>query len=85
MIVTSIDSLTSLISAITMFGILGNLAHELGHESIESVVGSGGVGLTFISYPNAVAKFPFAAQVTKKVYYLFHTELLNKYQQTNLL
>lgn len=67
MIVTSIDSLTSLMSGITMFGILGNLAHELGHDSIENVVGSGGVGLTFISYPNAMAQFPFAAQVIKTV------------------
>lgn len=63
MIVTSLDSLISLISGITMFGILGNLAHELGHDTIDNVVGSGGVGLTFISYPNAMAKFPFTAQV----------------------
>lgn len=67
MVVTSLDSFTSLISGVTMFGILGNLAHELGHDTIDRVVGSGGVGLTFISYPDAIAKFPFAPQVVIKM------------------
>lgn len=70
-IVTFVDSLTSLISGITMFGILGNLAYELDHETIDGVVGTGGVGITFISYPNAMAKFPFTQKVAKTVMYLF--------------
>lgn len=44
-----------------MFGILGNLAHNLGLEDIKSVVKSG-IGLAFISYPDAISKFDFFSQ-----------------------
>lgn len=47
MIVTSIDTLTSLIGGFTIFAILGNLAHNLGIENIGDVVKSG-TGLAFI-------------------------------------
>lgn len=47
MIVTSIDTLTSLIGGFTIFAILGNLAHNLGIENIADVVKSG-TGLAFI-------------------------------------
>lgn len=49
MIVTSIDTLTSLIGGFTIFAILGNLAHNLGIENIGDVVKSG-TGLAFIRY-----------------------------------
>lgn len=52
-----------MISGITIFGILGNLAYELNYDNIEDVIGSGGTGLAFISYPDAIAKSPFAPQV----------------------
>lgn len=55
MIVTTLDTLTSLLSGFTIFGILGNLAHELKTE-VDEVIGSGGTGLAFISYPDAIAK-----------------------------
>jgi solute carrier family 6 amino acid transporter-like protein 5/7/9/14 len=55
-IVTSLDTFTSLIAGLTIFGILGNLAHELGTDDISNVV-RGGSGLAFISYPDAIAKF----------------------------
>lgn len=55
MILTTLDTFTSLLSGITIFGILGNLAHELNTE-VDEVVGSGGTGLAFISYPDAIAK-----------------------------
>lgn len=47
MIVTSIDTLTSLIGGMTIFAILGNLAHNLGIDKISEVVKSG-TGLAFI-------------------------------------
>lgn len=62
MIVTSLDTVTSLLAGITIFGILGNLAHNLGVEDVGTVVKSG-TGLAFISYPDAIAKFEFAPQV----------------------
>uniref|UniRef100_A0A1I8MFH3 Transporter n=1 Tax=Musca domestica TaxID=7370 RepID=A0A1I8MFH3_MUSDO len=62
MIITSIDSLTSLLSGCIIFGILGNLAHETQTTDIASVV-KGGAGLAFISYPEAIAKFKYLPQL----------------------
>lgn len=56
LIVTTLDTFTSLLSGLTIFGILGNLAYELGREPAD-VIESGGTGLAFISYPEAIAKF----------------------------
>lgn len=61
-IVTSLDTVTSLIAGITIFGILGNLAHNLNVSNIDEVVRSG-TGLAFISYPDAIAKFEAVPQV----------------------
>lgn len=47
LIVTSMDTVTSFIAGITIFGILGNLAHNLDLDDIQSVVKSG-TGLAFI-------------------------------------
>ena len=55
MIVTTLDTFTSLLSGITIFGILGNLAYVL-DQPVGSVIGTGGTGLAFISYPDAIAK-----------------------------
>ncbi|CAG9774079.1 unnamed protein product [Ceutorhynchus assimilis] len=56
LVVTTLDTFTSLLSGATIFGILGNLAYELGvHPS--KVISGGGTGLAFISYPEAIAKF----------------------------
>lgn len=64
MIVTSLDTVTSLIAGCTIFGILGNLAHEMDIEDIGTVVKSG-AALAFISYPDAIAKFGWLPQVNK--------------------
>lgn len=61
-IVTSLDTVTSLIAGITIFGILGNLAHNLNVTNIDEVIRSG-TGLAFISYPDAIAKFSTVPQV----------------------
>lgn len=62
MIVTTLDTFTSLLGGMTIFSILGNLAHNLGIEDISKVVKSG-TGLAFISYPDAIAKFDIVPQV----------------------
>lgn len=72
MILTTLDTFTSLLSGITIFGILGNLAHELNTE-VDEVVGSGGTGLAFISYPDAIAK-TFLPQV---ILYFFYSRFKN--------
>ena len=77
LIVTSLDTLTSFIAGCTIFGILGNLAHEMGMEDINNVVKSG-AGLAFISYPDAIAKFTFVPQVNINEY-IVKQVLINKY------
>lgn len=64
MIVTTLDTFTSLMSGFTIFGILGNLAHQLGYSDVSQVIGSGGTSLAFISYPDAIAQSPFVPQVS---------------------
>jgi len=63
MIVTTLDTFTSLLAGCTIFAILGNLIHEMGVDDIRSVV-RGGPGLAFVSYPDAIAKFDAVPQVS---------------------
>lgn len=53
---TTLDTFTSLLAGSTIFGILGSLAHQLGVD-VGDVINSGGTGLAFVSYPEAIAKF----------------------------
>lgn len=49
MIVTTMDTFTSLLGGFTIFGILGNLAFNIGETDVSKVIKSGGSGLAFIS------------------------------------
>ncbi|XP_011213288.2 sodium-dependent nutrient amino acid transporter 1 isoform X2 [Bactrocera dorsalis] len=68
MIVTTLDTITSLLAGITIFGILGNLALNLNAPNISEVVRSG-TGLAFISYPDAIAKFNFVPQLFSVLFF----------------
>ncbi|ALC43615.1 CG4476 [Drosophila busckii] len=68
-IVTGLDTFTSLLSGVIIFGILGKLAHESGTKDIASVV-KAGPGLAFISYPEAIAKFKLMPQVFSLLFFL---------------
>ncbi|XP_043514894.1 sodium-dependent nutrient amino acid transporter 1-like isoform X1 [Frieseomelitta varia] len=68
-IVTSLDTITSLIAGCTIFGILGNLAHEMNLTDINKVVTSG-ASLAFISYPDAIAKFTFVPQLFAVLFFV---------------
>lgn len=71
MIVTTLDTFTSLISGITIFGILGNLAFQMGEDDISTIIRGGGSSLAFVSYPDAIAQSPFVPQVRNYfVYFL---------------
>jgi solute carrier family 6 amino acid transporter-like protein 5/7/9/14 len=65
MIVTTLDTFTSLLAGFTVFGILGNLAYFLNEKDITKVIRSGGSALAFVSYPEAISKFelPIVPQV----------------------
>ncbi|CAG4956508.1 unnamed protein product [Parnassius apollo] len=73
MIVTTLDTFTSLLSGFTIFGILGNLAYVLKKE-VGEVVGTGGTGLAFISYPDAIAK-TFQPQLFSVLFFLMMSVL----------
>ncbi|EDW81840.1 uncharacterized protein Dwil_GK25473 [Drosophila willistoni] len=68
MIVTTLDTLTSLLGGITIFAILGNLAHNLQVDNIREVVRSG-TGLAFISYPDAISKFQAVPQLFSVLFF----------------
>ncbi|KAI5651871.1 sodium:neurotransmitter symporter family domain-containing protein [Phthorimaea operculella] len=73
MIVTTLDTFTSLLSGITIFGILGNLAFNT-NRPVESVVGSGGTSLAFVSYPDAIMK-TFQPQLFAVLFFTMMTVL----------
>ncbi|XP_022130796.2 sodium-dependent nutrient amino acid transporter 1 [Pieris rapae] len=73
MIVTTLDTFTSLLSGITIFGILGNLAYVL-DKDVGEVIGSGGTGLAFVSYPDAITK-TFQPQLFSILFFLMMTVL----------
>ncbi|XP_062534252.1 sodium-dependent nutrient amino acid transporter 1-like isoform X1 [Armigeres subalbatus] len=60
-IVTVLDTCTSILAGLIVFGIVGHLAHVLKTPEIANVV-RGGPGLAFVTYPDAIAKFQFWPQ-----------------------
>lgn len=78
MIVTTLDTFTSLLAGSTIFAILGNLAHEMGIDDITNVV-AGGPGLAFVSYPEAIARFDAVPQVLRHFMYTYRIEVLFVY------
>lgn len=75
-IVTSLDTFTSLLAGVTIFGILGHLAHVMGSDDIASVI-KGGSNVAFISYPDAIARLEFTPQVLICNYFNDFTLILN--------
>ncbi|ODM93610.1 Sodium-dependent nutrient amino acid transporter 1 [Orchesella cincta] len=61
-IITLVDTSTSLLAGFTIFTTLGNLAAERGMD-VSQVVGEGGPGLVFITYADAIAKFGWFPQL----------------------
>ncbi|XP_043478616.1 sodium-dependent nutrient amino acid transporter 1-like isoform X2 [Leptopilina heterotoma] len=68
MIITTLDTFTSLMAGCTIFGILGNLAHEMGTNDVSKVV-RGGSGLAFISYPDALSRFSVVPQFFSALFF----------------
>ena len=68
LIVSIMDTFTSLLAGAVTFSILGHLAHEL-REDVKDVVNSGS-GLAFVSYPEVLAKFDFAPQFFAVLFFL---------------
>jgi solute carrier family 6 (neurotransmitter transporter, glycine) member 5/9 len=58
MIVSIMDTFTSILGGLTIFAVLGNLSHNMGVKVSEVVKDS--MGLAFITYPEAIAKLKTA-------------------------
>jgi solute carrier family 6 amino acid transporter-like protein 5/7/9/14 len=54
-VISSLDFLTSVISGVVIFSVLGQLKLEGGFDDISDVV-KGGTGLAFIAYPDALSR-----------------------------
>ncbi|CAL4078850.1 unnamed protein product, partial [Meganyctiphanes norvegica] len=67
-IISLADTFTSLLAGLTVFSVLGYLAHELGTD-VQDVVTAGN-GLVFITYPEVLAKFDIAPQVFSLLFFL---------------
>lgn len=57
LVVSVMDTVTSMISGIVTFSILGAMAHDL-NVDIKDVV-KDGPGLAFVAYPEALLRLPF--------------------------
>ncbi|XP_050032229.1 sodium- and chloride-dependent glycine transporter 2-like [Dermacentor andersoni] len=57
MIVSVLDTFTSIISGMVIFSVLGAMAHDLGNVDVKDVA-QGGPGLAFVAYPEALTRLP---------------------------
>ncbi|XP_058462835.1 sodium-dependent nutrient amino acid transporter 1-like isoform X2 [Malaya genurostris] len=69
MIISWLDTFTSIIVGCIVFGVLGNLAHVTHKENIQDVVRQG-PGLTFMAYPDAIAKFEYFPQLFSVLFFM---------------
>ncbi|KFB53948.1 sodium-dependent nutrient amino acid transporter 3 [Anopheles sinensis] len=72
MIISWLDTFTSLMSGFIVFGILGNIASITGNtvETLKETLKLGGPGLTFITYPDAIAKLEAGRNVFAVLFFL---------------
>ncbi|OXA59234.1 sodium-dependent nutrient amino acid transporter 1 [Folsomia candida] len=68
-VVSLMDTFTSILAGIITFAILGNLKYELGAESIDDVV-QGGTSLAFVAYPDAIAKMDWVPQLLAVLFFM---------------
>lgn len=57
MIISVMDTVTSIMSGLVIFSVLGAMAYDVGNVGVEDVV-QGGPGLAFVAYPEALARLP---------------------------
>lgn len=68
LIISLLDTGTSLLAGCVIFAVLGNMAYE-NNESIEDVV-KDGPGLAFIAYPEGLSKIKFVPQLWSCAFFL---------------
>jgi len=68
LIISFMDTFTSILAGTVIFAILGHLSYELGLP-VKEVVKSG-AGLAFVSYPEVISKFTIAPQAFSVLFFL---------------
>ncbi|CAG7786765.1 unnamed protein product, partial [Allacma fusca] len=68
MIISLMDTFTSLLAGFTIFAILGNLSHVL-NTPIDKLT-DGGASLAFVAYPAAISTFQFVPQLFAVLFFL---------------
>ncbi|XP_050723346.1 sodium-dependent nutrient amino acid transporter 1-like [Eriocheir sinensis] len=66
--ISVVDTVTSFLSGVTTFAILGHLAVLMGVD-LPDVVQGGGTSLAFVSYPDALARFPWLPQMFSALFF----------------
>uniref|UniRef100_A0A1Q3FJ55 Transporter n=1 Tax=Culex tarsalis TaxID=7177 RepID=A0A1Q3FJ55_CULTA len=69
MIISWLDTFTSIISGVIVFGVVGNLAHVT-NRSVTELQDLNGPALTFITYPDAIAKMDFVPNFFAAMFFL---------------
>jgi len=77
LIISIVDTITSFLAGITVFSILGNLAHTTG-QKVSALAERSGPGLAFVSYPQAMTEISKTAPypVAQILSFLFFVMLL---------
>lgn len=71
MVVSSLDFITSIIAGIVIFSVLGSMANELSIP-VEKVA-TGGQGLAFIAYPEAISRLPISQLWAVLFFFMLYT------------
>ncbi|CAL8121342.1 unnamed protein product [Orchesella dallaii] len=68
LIISFMDTFTSLLAGCTVFAVMGNLVEESKTLEFEDI--TGGPGLAFVLYPQAIAKFDWVPQLFAVLFFL---------------
>jgi len=63
MIITTLDTITSVLAGCTVFAVLGHLMDHMGEQRIEKVAKEG-PGIAFVIYAKVIATFDAVPQVS---------------------
>lgn len=69
LIISLMDTITSILAGTVVFSVLGGLANELGID-VSQVARDSGMGLSFIVYPEAMTKIGFLPQLWSIIFFL---------------
>ncbi|XP_076364904.1 LOW QUALITY PROTEIN: sodium-dependent nutrient amino acid transporter 1-like [Tachypleus tridentatus] len=69
LIISLVDTLTSILAGSVVFAVLGTLAYDL-QKDISTVVRHSGLGLAFVAYPEALGRIPVVPQLWSVLFFV---------------